>query len=217
MAAQALLRKLSEFVDRHHGYNMVPESAWYLRDSMEVPSELDSEPGHVMRLTKIIEVVDGRHFDLVPAHRREAYIYALLPVALSAYDGELFEKVPDFAAALVRPDLTAATHFCVCEECEGNRTLMQHVEEAQVVPLAHTDATLIQLAMDGVHMLPMERIRLRLPRTVIRERRNVWLNPWEVVMPQPQHPRAEDSSDSEEEFSEEEEEEEGVYSSDEGY
>ncbi|KAL6729686.1 hypothetical protein Aduo_000720 [Ancylostoma duodenale] len=144
---------------------------------------------------------------------------ALLPVALSAYDGELFEEVPDFAAVFVRPDLTAATHFCVCEECEGNRTLVQHSEEAQLVPLAHPDAPLIQLTIDGAHnMLLMERVWLRLPRTVTLDRRNVWLNPWEVAMPQPQYPRgAENSSDSEEEFSDEEEEEEGVYSSDEGY
>ncbi|KAL6729687.1 hypothetical protein Aduo_000721 [Ancylostoma duodenale] len=121
MAAQALLGNVSEFVNRYGGYNMVSETAWYLRYCTELPPVLDSEPGHVMRLTRITEVADGREFDLVPTNRREAYIYAVLPVALSAYDGEIFEEIPDFAAALVRPYLTAGTHFCMCEGCGATK------------------------------------------------------------------------------------------------
>ncbi|KAL6731745.1 hypothetical protein Aduo_002578 [Ancylostoma duodenale] len=88
MAAQVMLKKISEFTTRQMGYLVVPEKSRYLDDYAEVPVELRETGTYVMRLTTIIEVVDGLDFQLVPEHRRDAYVYAALSVALNSQISE---------------------------------------------------------------------------------------------------------------------------------
>ncbi|KAL6725907.1 hypothetical protein Aduo_007928 [Ancylostoma duodenale] len=215
MAQSAMLKKLAHFLDAQGTCRerLMQACINYNRD--RCPSPMIFLPDTmVVRLTTMIEIVDGTPLDEVPDHRRDAYVYAALEKAIEAYDDDTDAELPDIQAALLRTDLCAASHFCGCEECGGEATLKQHKDRG--LGTRYPFAPLLQLGLGGPErMVLMEQVWLRLPRVIEWGRRNIRQNPWEVLVPEPEYPRQCPSDSSDEEFSDSEQSTDGVYTSDE--
>ncbi|KAL6733531.1 hypothetical protein Aduo_004173 [Ancylostoma duodenale] len=178
----------------HHYVSMDPGLAFPLTrqpylNSMPIDIFARTRRHHVIRLSTLLEILDGQSLADIPLHRIITYTYQMLSVSDAAINGATGKVHIDHKACLLRPDLDSNTVIRL-KERNNSRTLAEILLRECHATIQYPRAPLIQFDIGKRDLYcPLEQVWLQLPHDEhqsVQQEQNLW----EIMSELQRHPHA---------------------------
>ncbi|VDK56942.1 unnamed protein product [Cylicostephanus goldi] len=130
---------------------------------------------YILRLSTIIQLLEGDEIKNISDYRISAYVYAAVDEARGAFDGATGEVIDDFRSICVLPH-RAWQVYCWCRKCVPRTSIINHLRHTAKAAPRYEDAPLIQTGIGRETCIrTLEQIWLLIPKhEVCPERQLLW-------------------------------------------